>query len=157
MQGVPSIHHYRLATGRVFESRTMDIPDGCIEILEPMLSPGTHQVPNTPTWLVHTSIAGTTLIANIRSSDLPLLRMWVVLDGRDLRRIIPPPRILDLPLPVCIVEILHEQPFDPVVGWLRDLVATLAWAWVQHNNCPGSAPTVCGPHVGNPPGTSPLV
>jgi hypothetical protein len=156
MQGV--IHHYRLDTGRVFENLRTDIPDGCIEILGHMLTPGTHQVPNTPAWVVQTSIAGTTLIATICSADVPLLRIWVVLDGRDLRFVVPPPRNLDVPLPVCILKILEEQPFDPVVGWLRDLVLTLAWTWVQHSRFPSSASSIPdSPSAGNLPGTSPLV
>ncbi|MBN2559517.1 MAG: hypothetical protein JXQ75_01115 [Phycisphaerae bacterium] len=147
MRGFSSIRHYRLDSGWAFQNLRREIPDGHIEILTPMLTPGIHQVPNTPAWLVQTSIAKTTLIATFHGSDAPLFRMWVVLDGRDLPLVVSPPRNLDIPLPACILETLKEQPFDPVVGWLRDLELTLAWAWVQQNNCPGSAPSVPDPRL----------
>jgi len=135
MQVPSSIIHYRLGTGRVFTSRMTDITDEGIKILDSMLNPGVHQVPNTPAWSVQTCIAGTALTATISNGDRALLRISVILDGRDLRLVLPPPRILDLNVPACIVEILNEQPFDPVVGWLRDLELTLAWAWVTQNTC----------------------
>jgi len=149
MTGPSSITHYRLGAGRIFKSGRANVTDEGIEILDPMLSPGVHQVPNSPAWSVQTSIAGTTLTATVRSGDHALLRIWVILDGQDLRLVLPPPRIIDLNVPACIVAILHEQPFDPVVGWLRDLELTLAWAWVSQSawglqmealHCAGSDP-----------------
>jgi hypothetical protein len=41
--------------------------------------------------------------------------------------------VSEVTLPACIVEILADQPFDPCVGWLRDLELALAWAWVRQD------------------------
>jgi hypothetical protein len=54
------IHHYRLTTGRIFENQAAETEDTQIEILQPMLSPGRHQLPHTPPWEVETTIAGST-------------------------------------------------------------------------------------------------
>jgi hypothetical protein len=49
MQVPSSIHHYRLTTGDSFESPAAEMEEASIEILQPMLTPGRHGLPNTPT------------------------------------------------------------------------------------------------------------
>lgn len=73
------------------------------------------------------TIAGNMLVATIHNGNGRLLNMTVVVDGNDLARVVPRPRILDLPVAACIVEILKELPYDPVVSWLHSLVEP---AWV---------------------------
>ena len=87
-----------------------------IVILEPMLIPGRHRVPNTDAYDVETNISGNTLIATVHSIDHPLLRNWVVLDSQGLALAVPPARHLDIALPACIAEHLVDQPSDPLVG-----------------------------------------
>ena len=131
MQPPTSISHYRLASGQVSENPRSAVADAHIDILEPMLTPGRHRVPNTDAYEVETCIAGSTLIATVHGPQGPFIRMWVVLDGRDLALAVPPPRVVDIALPACIVEVLGDLPYDPCVGWLHDLEVTLAWAWVE--------------------------
>lgn len=115
----------------------MDTDEASIAILQPMLIPGRHRLPNTPGYEVETTIAGTCLVATVIATGRLLLRMWVVLDARDLRLAVPPLRQLDISLPACIVENLIDQPFDPSVGWLRALEVTLVWAWVKSSSPTG--------------------
>jgi hypothetical protein len=121
-----------VAKDRISSIPRADVQDDHIKILEPMLTPGRHRVPNTAAYEVETSIAGGSLMAIIRGPQGPFIRMWVVLDCRELALAVPP-RVLDIALPACVVEVLGELPYDPSVGWLRDLEVTLAWAWVQQN------------------------
>lgn len=108
---VPAIHpdlsifHYRLNDGRITVSRRDAEDDRFIPLLEPLLSPGSHKLPNTEGYAVKVRIAGSMLIGTIDSSNGSLFRMWVVVDGRDLPRVVRPPRVLDVPLPACIVEV----------------------------------------------------
>jgi hypothetical protein len=127
-----TVHHYRLETGSMTVSCEDDVDAHGITILQPLLTQGRHTLPNSPSWEVGTGVAGSMLIATVDDGNGPLLRMSVVVDGNDLARVVPPPRVLDLPVPACIVEMLKELPYDPVVGWLHRLVETLAWAWVLH-------------------------
>ena len=129
---VPTISHYRVNTGRITVNTRAEVEDDGIAVLEPMLSPGVHKVPNTEGYTVETRIVGTMLSATVGSGRGPLFRMSVVLDGRDLARVVPSPRVADVPIPVCVVEIVKDLPYDPVVSWLHSLVCTLAWAWVRH-------------------------
>jgi hypothetical protein len=126
MPSPSSIAHYKLATGRIFENQAAEIEEASIEILQPMLTPGRHGLPNTPGYEVETKIAGSTLIASATAAGKPLLRMWVVVDARDLGLAIPPPRQVDISVPACIVENLMDRPFDPSVGWLRELEPAMA-------------------------------
>jgi hypothetical protein len=134
MPAFPHISHYRLSSGRISLSPRSEIQEADIEILQPMLSPGRHRIPNSEAYQVETSIADSTLIATIHGPRGPFVRMWVVLDGRDLALAVPPPRVVDVSLPACIVEVLGDVPYDPCVGWLLDLEVTLAWAWVQQHS-----------------------
>jgi hypothetical protein len=95
-----------------------------------MLVTEKHRLPNETAWTMEITIAGSMLTGVIDMGRGPLLRVWVVLDGRDLARLVPSPRILDLPTPVAVVEMLKELEYDPVVGSLSSLVKALAWAWV---------------------------
>ena len=70
----------------------------------------------------------------------PLGRLSVVIDGRDLSKVVLPPQILDLPTPVAIVDVLKDGP-DPVVGLLKELVETIAWAWVGQSSGPEAGHT----------------
>lgn len=128
------ISHYRLATGRIFQNAfTQDI-ESAIATIERLLVPGRHPLPHTDGWDVETRIAGTTLLATVWSMDRAVLRLWVVVDPGRLALAVPPPRQLDVDLPACIVEDVLDQPFDPSVGWLRDLELALAWAWVREQS-----------------------
>jgi hypothetical protein len=132
----PSISRSRLSSGRISLSPRADVQDAHIEILEPMLTPGRHRVPNTDAYTVETSIAGSTLMATVHGPRGAFIRLWVVLDGRELALAVPAPRVLDIALPACIVEVLGELPYDPCVGWLHELVGTLGWAWVRQHADP---------------------
>ena len=132
MPSSSTISHYRLNSGCITIRRRDAAEDRFIGILEPLLSPGSHKLPNTEGYAVDVSIAGNMLIGTIDSSDGSLFRMWVVADGRDLARVVRPPRVLDAPLPACIVEVLKDLRYDPLVGWLQSFVDSLAWAWIRH-------------------------
>ena len=132
-----TLPHFRLETGRITLIREQDLDAHGIEVVQPLLTQGRHTLPNSPSWAVGTAVAGSMLIATVDDGNGPLLRMSVVVDGNDLARVVPPPRVLDLPVPACIVEMLKDLPYDPVVGWLHSLVETLAWAWVLHTTSTG--------------------
>jgi hypothetical protein len=136
MPTLPPLSLYKLTNGRISSSPPADVQDASIKILEPMLTPGRHRVPNTDAYQVETTVAGSSLIATVHGPGGPFIRLWVVLDGRDLGLAVPAPRVLDIALPACIVEALGELPYDPCVGWLQELVGTLAWAWVRQHADP---------------------
>jgi hypothetical protein len=131
MDSIPPISFYKLFNGQLSFVPRSEIEDADIAILEPMLTPGRHRLPSTNAYDVETTIAGNTLIATIHGPDHPFIRVYVVVDVQGLALAIPPPRVLDLALPACIVHHLVDQPSDPSVGWMRDLEITLAWAWVE--------------------------
>jgi hypothetical protein len=142
MPSFPPLSFYKLFNSHLsFVPRT-DIEDAHIAILEPMLTPGRHRLPNTDGYDVETTIAGTTFIATIHGPDHPFIRVYVVLEADGLALAVSPPRVLDVPLPACIVHHLVEQPFDSSVSWMRDLEITLAWAWVQQASGLPSAASV---------------
>lgn len=136
----PTLSRYRLDSGKIAVIGGEDIDSHGIEIVQPLLSQGRHRVPNAESWMVETVVAGSMLIATVDNGNGPILRMSVVVEGNDLARVVPPPRVLDLPVPACIVETRKELPYDPVVGWLRSLVETLAWAWLIHARETGLTP-----------------
>ena len=74
--------------------------------------------------------------ASIHGPDHPFIRVYVVLEAEGLILAVSPPRVLDIPLPACIVQYLVNQPSDPSVSWMRSLQITLAWAWVEQNARP---------------------
>lgn len=126
------LYQYRLKTGEITESDGAGKDEPVVKALQPMLHTGAHLVAGTEGWTAETEIKGTMLTASINTGSGPLVRLWVVLDGRDLRHLVPPPRVLDLPTPVCVIDVLQTLPYDPVVGGLQDLVDVLAWAWLRH-------------------------
>jgi len=132
-----TVHYYRLQTGRITIRREDEVDTHGITILQPLLSQGRHLLPNSPSWMVETVVAGSMLIATVDNGNGPLLRMSVVVDGNDLSRVVEPPRVLDIPVPACIAQMLKNPPYDPVVGWLHSLVETLALAWVLHTTSTG--------------------
>jgi hypothetical protein len=123
---------YRLNTGELTVFHDDGANDRGIIELQPMLRSGLHVLAEAESWSVDTDVASSMLIALVRNGNGPLVRMWLVLDGTDLAKVVPRPRVLDLPTPVCVVEVLRTLPYDPVVGWLRRMVETLAWAWLRH-------------------------
>lgn len=133
MTSFPPISFYKLFNNELSFIPPSDIDDAHISILEPMLTPGRHRLPSSEAYDVETAIAGTTLIATIHGPDHPFIRVYVVLAAEGFALAISPPRVLDVPLPACIVHHLVDQPFDPSVGWIRSLEITLAWAWVEQN------------------------
>jgi hypothetical protein len=132
---MPALSHipfYKLFNGELFLIPRSEIEAADITILEPMLAPGRHRLPNSETYDVETTIAGSTFIATIHGPDHPFIRVYVVMEAEEGRALtISPPRALDIPLPACIVYHLVDQPFDPSVGRMHSLEITLAWAWVE--------------------------
>jgi len=127
-----SIHSYRLDSGDLTLSSVSDGTAVRMPVLPSAVTASPIGDPAGERYSVETEVVGRLLIATIGSRQRPLLHAWVVLDGRDLARIVPGPRVLDLPTPVCIVEVL-EPSLDPVEGWIRSLLDTLALAWVSHS------------------------
>jgi hypothetical protein len=134
MPTLPPLSLFKLSNGRISSIPPADVQDCSIKILEAMLTPGRHRVPNTDAYEVETSIAGSTLMATVHGPQGPFIRMWVVIDGRALALAVASLRMLDVALPACIVEVLGELPYDPCVGWLQELEVTLAWDWVQQHS-----------------------
>ena len=133
MLAFPPITYYKLFNSHLSFIPRSDIDHSHVGLLEPMLTPGRHRLPNTDAYEVETTITGRTLIATIHGPDHPFIRVYVVLEADGLALAVSPPRVLDIALPACIVQHLVDQPFDPSVGWLRDLEITLAWAWVEQS------------------------
>jgi hypothetical protein len=126
------IHSYRLNTGDLTLASVGDASELRVPLLPSVLGATAIAGQVSERCSVQTKAEGRVLNVTIGSGQPSLLRAWVVLDGRDLARIVPGPRVLDLPPPVCIVEVLKPGPIDPVVGWLRLLLDALALAWVSH-------------------------
>ena len=127
-----TIHSYRLNTGDLTLASVSDASELRVRLLPSVLGATATAGLVSERCSVQTEAAGRILTVTIGAGQRSLLRAWVVLDGRDLARIVPGPRVLDLPTPVCIVEVLEPSPSDPVVGWLRSLLDALALAWVSH-------------------------
>lgn len=127
----PTIVHFRLDTRRLIVSDQSDGDDHGIAVLQQLLGAGKYQLPHRDGWTIRSSIAESLLAAMIDDGHGPVARMWVVLDGRDLARVVRPPRVLDLPIPACVIEVLQRQA-RPAAGRLWSLVDAIAWAWVKH-------------------------
>jgi hypothetical protein len=127
------IHLYYLNTGELSASEVAIRDDHAHAMLPPLFRSRLTCVPDDNTWTIQAKITGNLLTAVAgHSQDLEIIRLWVVLDGRDLARIVPSPRVLDLPVPICIIEALKPLPNPRLAGWLRVFAGALARDWMQH-------------------------
>jgi len=127
----PTITFFRLASGRISVYDETSVVAGEMTMVESLLTPGRHKLPHSEYWLVDIAIAADLLTAIIDIGGGPLVRASVVLKATDLACVVRPPRVLDLPAPVCVIEVLKDLPYDPVVGDVWSFVYTLAWSWLR--------------------------
>jgi hypothetical protein len=126
-----TVTHFRVDTRRLMVSAPADVDERTVAALQPVLSPGTHKLPHRRSWTARTSIADSLLTVVIHDVRGALVRMRVVLDGRDFALVVEPPRVLDLPTPACVIEVLKQQSRS-TAGRLWSLVEAIAWAWVKY-------------------------
>lgn len=128
--GRRTMHRYRLDTGALTESLGNGPEDLAITVLQPMLQSGARIVAGAEGWTAEANIQGKVLAVEVSSSAGPLARVRVVLDGRDLSHVVPGPLVLDLPTPVCIVDVVGRVSADPLAGSLGTFVEIISWAWL---------------------------
>jgi hypothetical protein len=125
------IHVYHMNTGELRLADSRDCQG--LAVLQPFIGPKLGGVPDNQDWIIETKVTDSMLISVAgHKTGEPLIRICVVLDGQDLGRVVPAPRVLDLPLPVCTVELLRELPGPPMDEWLLFFAGTLASAWMHH-------------------------
>jgi hypothetical protein len=95
------------------------------------VTPGRHVLSPSGEVTVETRIVGSTLVAVVRRGEMPVRRFWVVVDGRELELALPHGRTADLPVPVCVVDLLDGDLIHQATGEPLDIEKALAWVWVS--------------------------
>lgn len=126
-----AIPHYHPTTGQLFASRSATVAEHWLGRARTMLTPGRHTVSVSGEVTVETRIVGSSLVAVVRHGEMPVRRFWVVVDGRELDMALPHGRTADLPVPVCVVELLDGDLIHLATGEPLDVEKALAWVWVS--------------------------
>jgi hypothetical protein len=128
-----ALPHYHPTTGQLFANLSISVSEHWLGRARAMLTPGLHTVSVSGEVTVETRIVGSSLVAVIRRGEMPVRRFWVVVDGRELGLALPHGRTADLPVPVCVVELLDGDLIHQATGEPLDVEKALAWVWVSES------------------------
>lgn len=128
-----AIPHYHPTTGQLFANPAVTVNQHWLGRARTMLTPGLHTVSVSGEVTVETRIVGSSLVAVIRRGEMPVRRFWVVVDGRELGLALPHGRTADLPVPVCVVDLLDGDIIHQATGEPLDVEKALAWVWVTES------------------------
>jgi hypothetical protein len=135
------IYRYHLNMGELSVSEDGAGNDRGLAVLPPLFRLRLPGVPDDDTWTIETKVTGSMLTAVAGPGGKEAMaRLWVVLDGQDLARIVSSPRVLDLPVPICIIEVLKMLPNPRMAEWLSHFADALALDWLQHMDMFGTDP-----------------
>lgn len=134
-----TVYRYDLNLGRLSTWDCGGAPGGEAAALPPPFGPGQPGA-LAADWNLATKIQGRMLTAVVGHDETPLARIWIVVDPRDLAHVVSPPRILDLPVPVCIVETEAGLPSDSMAGWLGRVADLLTSGWLCLIDAPSVVP-----------------